>query len=196
MGDYAMRRQLKRNERRKQGDRRVETAGPWREDLERRSGGSRRGVGTDRRQGMQERRFETLAQKKSAKKNRLLGKSPKKWMDSSLVLETAALAPTRSMRRVKLCNLIELGRCDQERDLGIYVSGVLTGAVIRDEDWQVWRIIEACNVECAGELRMYADRLSLMAKFPTLKEARNFVKGPFKRYILAEMKAARVLKTG
>jgi len=35
-----------------------------------------------------------------------------------------------------------------------------------------------------------------MAAFLSLKEARTFVKGPFKEYFLAEIKATRTLKAG
>lgn len=88
--------------------------------------------------------------------------------------------------------MTELGRCSQERDMGIYVNNVLAGAITHSDNdgWHVWRLIEACEINCASELKMYMDRLCHMATFTSLKNARTFVKGPFKRYVLAEMKAA------
>jgi hypothetical protein len=92
--------------------------------------------------------------------------------------------------------MIELGRCSQESDLGIYVNDVLTGAITHNDEWHVWRLIETCDVNCASELRMYMDRLCHLASFTSLKAARNFVRGPFTRYVLAEMEVARTLKAG
>jgi hypothetical protein len=130
------------------------------------------------------------------KSNRFLGKSSRKWFDTSIVPETISMSSPETMRRVRLCGMIELGRCRQESDMGIYVNNVLAGAITHSDEWHVWRLIEACDVNCASELRMYIDRLCHMATFPSLKKAKIFVKGPFKRYVLAEMKVARTLKAG
>ena len=128
------------------------------------------------------------------KRNRFLGRNSRKWFDTSIVPETISMSSTETTRRVRLCDMIELGRCSQKSDMGIYVNNVLAGAITHSEEWHVWRLIEVCERNCASELRMYMDRLCHIATFPSLKAARIFVKGPFKRYVLAEMKAARTLK--
>ena len=115
---------------------------------------------------------------------------------TSIVQETVPLLSTETMRRVRLCAMIELGRCSQENDMGIYFNNVLAGAITHNDEWHVWRLVETCDVNCASELRMYMDRLCHLASFPSLRKARAYVKGPFKRYLLAELKASQALKTG
>jgi len=181
---------------RRQGDRRKDTAGFWKDELERRSESSRRQSYFDRRKGVTERRQQSVILVRKQKSNRFLGKSSRKWFDTSIVAETISMSSPETMRRVRLCGMIELGRCRQESDMGIYVDNVLAGAITHSDEWHVWRLIEACDINCASELRMYIDRLCHMATFPSLKKARIFVKGPFKRYVLAEMKVARTLKAG
>ena len=181
---------------RRQGDRRKGTSGFWRDELERRTEPSRRQSYFDRRKGVTERRQQSVILMQKQKSNRFLGKSSRKWFDTSIVPETISMSSTETMRRVRLCDMIELGRCSQKSDMGIYVNNVLAGAITHSEEWHVWRLIEVCERNCASELRMYMDRLCHIATFPSLKAARIFVKGPFKRYVLAEMKAAQTLKAG
>lgn len=181
---------------RRQSDRRKDTAEFWRDELERRSESSRRQSYFDRRKGVTERRQQSVILVRKQKSSRFLGKSSRKWFDTSLVPETISMSSPETMKRVRLCGMIELGKCRQESDMGIYVNNVLAGAIIHNDKWHVWRLIEACDANCASELRMYMDRLCHMATFPSLKKARIFVKGPFKRYVLAEMKVARTLKAG
>jgi hypothetical protein len=195
-GGEAMKRLERGDERRMHADRRGETVEFWRDELERRSGSSRRQGNLNRRRGSDDRRKQSMIRLRKQKRNRLLGKSSRKWLDSSIVPETVPMSSPQTMRRVSLCGMVELGRCSQENDMGIYVNNVLAGAITHNDEWHVWRLIEACDVNCASELRMYIDRLCHMASFPSLKKARIFVKGPFKRYVLAEMKVARTLKAG
>jgi len=192
-----MKRLKRGDERRNHGDRRKETVGFWRDELERRSESSRRQTSFDRRRGAAERRQQSVIFVRKQKNSRFPGKSSRKWFDTSIVPETISMSSPEPMRRVSLCGMIELGKCSQGSDMGIYVNNVLAGAITQNDEWHVWRIIEADDVNCcANELRMYMDRLCHMATFPSLKAARIFVKGPFKRYVLAEMKAARILKAG
>ena len=181
---------------RMQSDRRKYTAEFWRDELERRSESSRRQNYFDRRKGVTERRQQSVILVRKQKNSRFLGKSSRKWLDTSIVPETISMSSPETMRRIRLCGMIELGKCSQESDMGIYVNNVLAGAITHNDEWHVWRLIEACDVNCANELRMYIDRLCHMATFPSLKKARIFVKGPFKRYVVAEMKVARTLKAG
>ena len=191
-----MKRLERGDERRNHGDRRKETVGFWRDELERRSESSRRQRSFDRRRGAAERRQQRLIHVRKQKKNRFLERSSRKWFDTCIVSETISMSSPETMRRVRLCGMIELGSCSRETDMGIYINNVLAGAITHSDEWHVWRLIEACEVNCASELRMYMDRLCHMASFPSLKAARIFVKGPFKRFVLAEMKAARTLQTG
>lgn len=184
------------DERKGQDDRRKETVGFWRDELERRRSSSRGQSRFERRRGTIVRRKQSMILARKQKRNRFLGRSSREWFNTSIVPETIPLLSPETMRRVKLCSMIELGRCSQERDMSIYVNNVLAGAIVHNGGWHVWRLIEACEISCASELKMYMDRLCHMATFPSLKKARIFVKGPFKRYILAEMKAARTLKAG
>ena len=181
---------------RNHGDRRKETVGFWRDELERRCESSRRQSSFDRRRGATERRQQSVIFVRKQKNSRFPGKSSRKWFDTSILPEAISMSSPETMRRVRLCGMIELGSCSQETDMGIYVNNVLAGAITHSDEWHVWRLIEACEVNCASELRMYMDRLCHMASFPSLKAARIFVKGPFKRFVLAEMKVARTLKAG
>jgi hypothetical protein len=184
------------DERRKQIVRRENVIGFWRDELERRGGLSRRQTDFDRRRGTAERRQPRTRLTQKQKRNRILGRSGRKWFDTSIVPETISMISPGIMRRVRLCSMIELGICGQENDMGIYVNNALAGAITHNHEWHVWRLIEACDVDCASELRMYMERLCHMAAFPSLRKARVFVKGPFKRYVLAELKAVRAFKIG
>ncbi len=191
-----MKRLERGDERRRQGDRRKDIIEFWRDDLERRSEPSRRQTDFDRRRGTAERRQQNMLFLQRQKRDRFLGKNSRKWLDTSIVPESISMSSPETMRRVSLCSMIELGRCSQERDLGIYVNNALAGAITHNDEWHVWRLVEACDVDCPSELRMYMDRLCHLASFTSLKAARNFVRGPFKRYVLAEMKAAQISKAG
>ena len=191
-----MKRLERGDDRRMQGDRRNGNVELWRDEFERRGESSRRQSSFDRRRGIFERRQQRMILVRKQKRNRFLGRNSRKWFDTSIVPETISMSSTETTRRVRLCDMIELGRCSQKSDMGIYVNNVLAGAITHSEEWHVWRLIEVCERNCASELRMYMDRLCHIATFPSLKAARIFVKGPFKRYVLAEMKAARTLKAG
>ena len=191
-----MKRIVQEHERRNPADRRKGAVGFWRVELERRGGSLRRKSALERHPEAGKRRHRGRTLSPSQRRNRLLGKSSEKWFDISLVLEATSLLSPQTMRRVRLCGMVELGRCGQEKDMGIYVDNILAGAITYNDKWHVWRLIEACEVNCASELRMYMDRLCRIASFQSLREARGFVKGPFKRYVLAEVRAARKIKAG
>jgi hypothetical protein len=93
-------------------------------------------------------------------------------------------------RRLELESFIDLAHCRRCGDKGIYCRDELVGAVTRTENrWQVWRILDFGRPLDRAELAMYEERMSRIAAFDSLHDARRYIKGPFCEMVLRELES-------